>query len=166
MLKSYELFGFMSSALANEILTFAFESEKPTYRAVLQAVAEARKLRPVFLERQAKPERHTLMLGTLTRPNLDVAAGTLLRAWLVKKHQAMLVDFLNALEIPNENGVVEDLPAAVDDAKLKAAVETLLAKHPAEAVAVYLNAFNAMNEANWPNLKTLLEGDARLQLGS
>jgi hypothetical protein len=165
MLKSYELFGFMSSALANEILTFAFESEKPTYRAVLQAVAEARKLRPVFLERQAKTERHTLMLGTLTRPNLDVAAGTLLRIWLVKKHQAMLVDFLNALEIPNENGVVEDLPAAVADAKLKTAIETLLAKHPAEAVAVYLNAFNAMNEANWPNLKTLLEGDARLQLG-
>jgi hypothetical protein len=165
MLKSYELFGFMSSALANEILTFTFESEKPTYRAVLQAVAEARKLRPVFLERQAKTERHALMLGTLTRPNLDVAAGTLLRTWLVKKHQAMLVDFLNALEIPNENGVVEDLPAAVDDAKLKAAVEALLAKHPAEAVAVYLNAFNAMNEANWPNLKTILEGDARLQLG-
>jgi hypothetical protein len=165
MLKSYELFGFMSSALANEILTFTFESEKPTYRAVLQAVAEARKLRPVFLERQAKTERHALMLGTLTRPHLDVAAGTLLRTWLVKKHQAMLVDFLNALEIPNENGVVEDLPAAVDDAKLKAAVDTVLAKHPAEAVAVYLNAFNAMNEANWPNLKTLLEGDTRLQLG-
>jgi hypothetical protein len=165
MLKSYELFGFMSSALATEILSFTFESEKPTYRAVLQAVAEARKLRPVFLERQAKTERHALMLGTLTRPNLDVAAGTLLRTWLVKKHQAMLVDFLNALEIPNENGVVEDLPPTVDDAKLKAAVDTVLAKHPAEAVAVYLNAFNAMNEANWPNLKTLLESDTRLQLG-
>jgi hypothetical protein len=166
MLKSYELFGFMSPALANEILTFAFESEKPTYRAVLQAVADARKLRPVFLERQAKTERHALMLGTLTRPHLDMAAGTLLRAWLVKKHQGMLMDFLAALEIPNENGVVEDLPASVPDEKLKAAVDALLAKHPPEAVAVYLNAFNGMNEANWPNLKSLLEADARLQLGA
>jgi hypothetical protein len=166
MLKSYELFGFMSPALANEILTFAFESEKPTYRAVLQAVADARKLRPVFLERQAKTERHALMLGTLTRPHLDMAAGTLLRAWLVKKHQGMLVDFLTALEIPNENGVVEDLPASVPDAKLKAAVDALLAKHPPEPVAVYLNAFNGMNEAHWPNLKSLLEADARLQLGA
>jgi hypothetical protein len=166
MLKSHELLGFMSPALANEILTFTFESEKPTYRAVLQAVAEARKLRPVFLERQAKTERHATMLGTLSRPTLDIAASTLLRTWLVKKHAAMLVDFLNALEIPNENGVVEDLPAAVEDAKLKTAVDTLLAKHPPEVVAVYLNAFNAMNEANWPNLKTLLEGDTRLQLGA
>jgi hypothetical protein len=33
-------------------------------------------------------------------------------------------------------------------------------------VAVYLNAFNDMNEANWSNLKTLLESDARLQLGA
>jgi hypothetical protein len=166
MLKSHELFGFMSPALANEILTFTFESEKPTYRAVLQAVAEAKKLRPVFLERQAKPERHATMLGTLTRPHLDIAAGTLLRTWLVKKHSAMLVDFLNALGIANENGVVENLPDTVDDAKLKAAVDTLLAKHPPEAVAVYLNAFNGMNEANWPNLKTLLEADTRLQLGA
>lgn len=165
MLKSHELFGFMSPALANEILTFTFESEKPTYRAVLQAVAEAKKLRPVFLERQAKPERHATMLGTLARPHLDIAAGTLLRTWLVKKHSAMLVDFLNALGIANENGVVENLPDSVDDAKLKAAVDTLLAKHPPEAVAVYLNAFNGMNEANWPNLKTLLEADTRLQLG-
>jgi len=166
MLKSHELFGFMSPTLANDILTFTFESEKPTYRAVLQAVADAKKLRPVFLERQAKPERHATMLATLARPNLDIAAGTLLRTWLVKKHQAMLVDFLNALDIANENGVVEDLPKSVNDAKLKAAVDSLLANHPQEAVAVYLNAFNGMNETNWPNLKTLLEGDTRLQLGA
>jgi hypothetical protein len=166
MLKSHELFGFMSPALANEILNFTFESEKPTYRAVLQAVAEAKKLRPVFLERQARSERNATILSSLGRPNGDVAAATLLRTWLVKKHKGMLVDFLNALEIPNEEGVVEDLPKSVEDAKLKTAVDTLLAKHPAEVVAVYLNAFNAMNEANWPNLKTLLESDSRLQLGA
>jgi NADPH-dependent 7-cyano-7-deazaguanine reductase QueF-like protein len=33
-------------------------------------------------------------------------------------------------------------------------------------VAVYLNAFNDMNTANWPNLKALLETDTRLQLGN
>jgi hypothetical protein len=33
-------------------------------------------------------------------------------------------------------------------------------------VAVYLNAFNDMNEAKWANLKTLLESDKRLQLGA
>jgi hypothetical protein len=78
----------------------------------------------------------------------------------------MLADFLNALDIKNEDGVVEDLPKSMDDAKLKSAVEALLGKYPPEAVAVYLNAFNDMNEANWGNLKALLENDSRLQLGA
>jgi NADPH-dependent 7-cyano-7-deazaguanine reductase QueF-like protein len=54
----------------------------------------------------------------------------------------------------------------MDDAKLKSAVETLLAKYPSEAVAVYLNAFNDMNETSWANLKTILESDPRLQFGA
>ena len=95
-----------------------------------------------------------------------MAAGNLIRIWLLKKYKAMLVDFLNALEIKNEDGVVEDLPKSMEDAKLKAAVDNLLGKYPPEAVAVYLNAFNDMNEANWANLKTLLENDSRLQLGA
>ena len=166
MLKSHELFGFMSPALATEIITFTLESDKPTYRATLNAVAEARHLRPVFLERQPKPQRHATMVTTLARPALDLIAGSLMRAWLLKKHKTMLVDFMNALGIKNEEGVVDNLPESMDDAKLKSAIEALLAKYPPETVAVYLNAFNDMNEANWANLKTILESDPRLQLGS
>jgi len=166
MLQSHELLGFMSPALANDILSFIFESDKPAYRATLAAVAEAKHVRPVFLERQPRAARHTAMLSALTKPQLDGAAAAFIRAWLVKKHAAMLVDFLNALGIPHENGVVEDLPGAMDDAKLKAAIEILLGKYSHEVVAVYLNAFNDMNAAGWPNLKTELESDTRLQLGN
>jgi len=156
----------MSPALANDILSFIFETDKPAYRATLAAVAEAKHVRPIFLERQPRDQRHASMLTALTKPQLDAAAGAFIRVWLVQKQKAMLVDFLNALEIKNENGVVEDLPAGVDDAKLKAAVEILLGKYPHETVAVYLNAFNDMNTAGWANLKTLLENDSRLQLGN
>jgi hypothetical protein len=166
MLTSHELFGFMSPALANDILSFTFESDKPAYRATMAAVAEAKRVRPIFLERQPRAERHAAMAASLARPNLDVAAAALLRAWLVKKHAAMLADFLNALEIKNENGVVENLPAAMEDAKLKSAIDVLIAKYPHEVVAVYLNAFNAMNEAGWSNLKTILESEPKLQLGA
>jgi len=105
------------------------------------------------------------MLASLAKPSLEAVAGNLIRTWLVKKYRPMLADFLNALEIKNEDGVVDDLPPSMDDAKLKAAVELLLGKYPHEAVAVYLNAFNDMNEANWANLKSMLEADPRLQLG-
>jgi hypothetical protein len=165
MLTSHELMGFMSPALALEILTYAHEQDKPLYHAVLSAVAEARKLRPVFLERQPRSQRHTMMLATLTRPALELIAGNLLRTWLLKKYKQMLVDYLDALGITHQDGVVEDLPETMDDAKLKTAVESLLAKYPPETVAVYLHAFNDMNEAEWPNLKVMLDSDPRLQLG-
>jgi hypothetical protein len=166
MLKSHELLSFMSPALALEILTYVYESDKQLYRATLNAVAEARKVRPVFMERQPRTQRHTAMLASLSRPTLDVFTANLIRSWLLKKHNPMLVDFLNALAIPHKDGVVEDLPASMDDAKLRQAVDALLAKYPPETVAVYLHAFNDMNEVNWPNLKTMLESDPRLQLGS
>ena len=166
MLTSHELFGFMSPALATEIVAFTHESDKPVYKATLAAVAQARHVRPVFLERQPRTQQHAEMIASLAKPALETAAAGLIRAWLVNKHKAMLVDFLNALGIENKDGVVDDLPAAMDDAKLKSAIETLLAKYPPEAVAVYLNAFNDMNEAHWANLKTLLEADTRLQLGA
>jgi len=165
MLTSHELIGFVSPGLANEILSFAFESDKPTYKAALASVAQARHLRPVFLERQPRAQREATMLATLTRPALDQMAGALIRAWLVKKHKAMLVDFLDAIGIQHKDGVVNELPTTMDDAKLKSAVDVLLGKYPPEVVAVYLNAFNDMNEANWTNLKSMLEADPRLQLG-
>ncbi len=166
MLTSHELIGFMSPALAAEILSYAFEADKPLYRTALNAVAEARKVRPIFMERQPRQERHAAMLTVLSRPAMELIANNLIRNWLVKKQNAMLVQFLDALEIPHKEGVVDNLPATVADDKLKAAVEGLLAKHPPETVAVYLLAFNDMNEANWPNLKALLETDSRLQLGN
>ena len=155
----------MSPTLALEILAYAHESDKPLYRAALNAVAEARKLRPVFLERQPRAQRHATMLATLARPTLDLFTGNLIRNWLLKKHKDMLVDFLDGLGIPHKEGVVEDLPKTIDDAKLHAAVDALLAKYPPEAVAVYLHAFNDMNEVEWPNLKAMLDSDPRLQLG-
>ena len=101
----------------------------------------------------------------LAKPRLDLAASTLIRVWLMKKHTQMLIDFLDALGIDHKAGVVDDLPATIDDSKLKEAIEKLLGKYPREEVAVYLNAFYSMNDVSWLNLKTLLEADPRLQFG-
>jgi hypothetical protein len=90
----------------------------------------------------------------------------ILQSWLLKIQTKMLTDFLDALGIPHENGTVDNLPETIEDAKLTAAVEALLAKYPHEHVAVYLRAFNDLNEANWPNLGAMLDKDARLQLGA
>ncbi len=164
MLKCYELLGFMPASLAQEILEFAYSSDKPLYRSVLAAVAESNRVRPVFLERKPRVQRHGDMISALGRPRMEDAAATLLRGWLLKAENAMLVEFLDALTIPHEKGVVEDFPATVDDEKLKAAVECLLSKHPQEKVTLYLNTIHATSGVTWPNLEAILQNDPRLQI--
>lgn len=166
MLTSHELLGFMSQDLALEIVTYPHEVDKPLYKTTLAAVAEARRLRPVFLERQPRPQRHATMLATLTRPSLEMVTANLIRTWLLKKYNSMLCDFLDALGIQHKEGVVEDLPETMESATLGAAIDTLLGKYPREVVAIYLNAFSDMNAVDWQNLKDLLSSDQRLQLGA
>jgi hypothetical protein len=165
MLSSHELFGFMSPALAARILEHAHDTNKELYRTALCAVAEARKLRPAYFERTPRAARHAEMTAMLARPRLELVAANLVRDWLMKKQTPMLVDFLETLKVPHNQGAVDDLPPAIDDGILKAALEALLAKYPPEEVALYLNAFYSLNDVHWPNLEALLKTEPRLQFG-
>lgn len=166
MLTSHELFGFMSPVLASQILDYAYDNDRDLYKLTVNAVADARKLRPVFFERKPRAERNKDIIAMLTKPRMDLAAANLIRGWLLKQHRDMLIDFLTSLGIEHKEGVVDDLPASVEDAKLKEAVDKLLAKYPHEEVAVYLNAFYSMNETGWLTLKQMLQDEPRLQFGS
>jgi hypothetical protein len=161
-----ELFAAMSPQLAAQILEDLHGADKDLYRLSLNTIAQARKVRPVFLERQSRADRHRTMASALSRNDLQMMASNVLSGWLVKTKSALLTDFLDSLKIKHEKGVVEDLPEKVDDADLHNAVNLLLGKYPPETVALYLHAFYSMNEAHWPNLDALLHEDDRLLLGA
>lgn len=161
---SYEMFAIMPAALGKRILEEMAEEDKPFYRGILDAVAQARKVRIVYLERQPRADRHVFVVSTLARPSMEPTAANLLRTWFLKKQNQLLIDFLDALEIPHEKGVVENLPEKVEDAKVKSAVETLLTKHPPEVVALYLHSFLHLNDVHWHNLEEILFEDHRLEL--
>ncbi|MBI3876968.1 MAG: hypothetical protein HY300_13610 [Verrucomicrobia bacterium] len=163
MLTAHELFGFMPAALSGEILEFSFAQDKPLYKATLNAVAQARKVRPVFLEHQPRAQRHPGMVAALAKPALEAPAQALLQGWLLKNQTPLLRDFLDALGVAHKDGAVENLPDTMDDAKVRAAVDAIAAKHPQPVVAVYLNAFVSMNQTSWPALDEMLKSDARLQ---
>lgn len=165
MLAAHEIFGFMSPALAAEIVEQLHTADKESYRSLLASVAEARHVRPVFLERKPRAEQHKALVESLAKPHLESVAITTLQSWLMKQQTAMLTDFLDRLGLKHDKGVVEELPKEMADDKLRAAVEGLLGKYPHEKVAVYLRAFHDLNQANWPNLAKMLETETRLQLG-
>ena len=165
MFTCHEIFAFMSASLGQELLDEIFNSDKALYRSTLSTVAEARKVRPVFLERQPRPQRQGTMLAVLGTPRFEEAAASLLRTWLLKSQSTLLSEFLDLTEIPHKAGVVEDFPAGIDDAKLKSAIESLLVKFSHQKVAVYLHTFYATSDVRWPNLAASLQEDQRLQLG-
>jgi hypothetical protein len=155
----------MSPALAVRIIEFAHDSNKELYRTVLNTVAQERRLRPAFFERTPRATRHASMAALLARPRLEPLAANLVRDWLMKDKAPMLADFLDGLGVAHQNGAAEEFPATVDEAPLRAAVDKILAKYPAEEVAVYLNAFYSINDIRWPNLEAILKTDPRLQFG-
>ena len=161
---SHDLFAAMPTNLANQILEDMLVEDKPFYRGILDTVAQARKVRLVFLERQPRTERHQTMAATLARPTMEMAASNMLRSWFLKKRSSLLTEFLDGLGIQHEKGVVENLPETVESEKLKATVNSLLEKHPHDVVALYLHSFLYLNEAKWNNLDELLYEDPRLEL--
>lgn len=165
MLKPHEIFARMSPQVAAQLLGFLQEKETRLYKATIDSVAKSRKLRPVFIERRARDERYAWLQTHIGKPQHDGIAAHLLQIWLVGAQPALLCDFLDALGIAHdENGTVEALPSSPPKAQLADAIEALAAKHDPEVIAVYLHAFQAMDEKGWEPLAELLAEDARLRL--
>ena len=163
MLTFHELIGFMSPKMANRILEDTQANNREVYRALVASMAQAQKMRPVFIGRQPKERRHKSFVQMLSRAGSEEHAGNLIRGWLFKEHKDVLTGFLGKLGIEHEEGTVDDLPESISDDALNAAVDLLIEKYDRELVAVYLTAFNASNENRWGNLDALLAEDERLQ---
>ncbi len=167
MLKATDIFEKLPAPTVDGILTHLQGADKPTYRVAIQTLATARKLRPIFVERKPRPERHAWMQAALARPQNEQISANLLQMWLMGSQAPMLCDFLDALGIAHdEQGGIENLPPCPEPEKLRAAVDALLAKYPADAVSVYLHSFQGMDIAGWPPLAEILDHDPRLQLAS
>ncbi len=164
ILTAHEIFSGLAPAEAHELLESLHEANKPAYKGVVQATAARRKLRPVFLERKPRAERHQWMQGVLGQPASEDLALEILQNWLLGPQRAVLSDFLDALEIRHEDGLIDDIPPQPPREKVDAAVEAIAAKHPALAVKVYLNLFQPLDAGAWPDLDALLVIDPRLAL--
>lgn len=165
MLKPHEIFSKLPADVSERLFGFLHESEKPLYRTTIAKLAEQRKLRPVFLERKPRAERHAWLQEALGRKTNDAVAAHLLQIYLVGGNKDMLCDFLDHLGIAHdENGTVQELPPPPEKEKLAGAINILLEKYPPGVVKVYLHAFQALDETGWSSLGEILAEDARLHL--
>ena len=163
--RSSELFAQMSPGLAGEIFAYLQTNARPTYGLAVQALAAARRLRPVFIERKPRAERYAWLQTALGRPASDPIAANLLQTWLTGAQGPMLCDFLDALGIAHDGkGNIDAVPPCPGAEPLCAAVDKLLATYPAETVKVYLHCFLTMDPDHWEPLAEQLATDPRLSL--
>jgi hypothetical protein len=167
IMKSYEIFRECPTESVNEMFAYLQEHEKAVYRAIIQNLAHQRKLRPVFIERKPRAERHEWLHQALSRKPADDVAAQTLQIWLLGAQKDLICEFLDALEIPHDGkGFVDQLPPEPSSEKLDTAVRQLLEHHRAESVTIYLHVFQTMDDAGWKGLEKILATDPRLKVGS
>src|SRR6266540_6001368 len=110
-------------------------------------IAQQKKFRPktVFgldLDRKA---RHLATLGSLPDP---LAARALILYHLAEQ-RPMMGAFLDALEIPHEDGLIQEDAVTPDVSKLAPAVAKLNETYPVEDVSLYLNTLLCQDPATW-----------------
>ncbi len=165
-MKSYTIFQKSDDETVNNFLDWMRNQERGVYRAALRELGALKKLRPQYMQQKPVEEQFAWLKKMLAWKPAETISDHLLQVWLVRKHEAMLVSFLNALGINhNGHGVVEEaLPETLDGEKLKAAVDSLFETYPAGAVSVYLQMFQNQTESGWAELQEILDSDERVTI--
>jgi hypothetical protein len=100
-------------------------------------------------------EKKTRYLVTL--PNVsDAVAARALVNYHLGKQRAMMGDFLDALGVAHEAGLIKDETVVKPETdKLRAAAEQLTVKYPADDVALYLSTLVSQDPETWGELAEL-----------
>jgi hypothetical protein len=167
-MKACELFQSLSPTLGTEIIRYLRSEHKDVYRATVATLAQQRKLRPQFVQKKTGEQQIAWILETLKLRSSEAVGEQLLQVWLMKAQSPMLIQFLEALEIPHDGngGVDGEIPSDFEAARVEAAVSGLLEKFPAESVAVYLHIFQLQQPGGWPAIESVLAAEPRLALGA
>jgi hypothetical protein len=166
--KPHELFKLLDPVIVAELFTTFREEEREIYKSAVASLAQARKLRPIFVQKKPVTEQIAWMHKTLGLRGSDMIAEHLLQVWFMKFQQPLLINFCDGMDIAhNGEGSVEgELPKQLDAEKLRATVESLFGDFNPKIVSLYLHVFNLQTPGGWESLTAALESDDRIKLGN
>lgn len=164
-MKSYTIFQKADDETVTQFLDWMRNQERGVYRAALRELGALKKLRPQFMQQKPLAEQYAWIRKMLCSKPAETIADHLLQVWLIRKHELMLISFLDKLGIAhNGHGVVDVLPEKLDADKLREAVDYLFANYPAGAVSIYLHMFQNQTDEGWPELADILANDERVTI--
>lgn len=151
--------------LRNQILGYIQNDERPAYRAMMNSLAAARKLRPQFVLEKSRAQQQEWLVSQLNLKSNGPVIEQLIQIWLLKSQSQMLITFLNAVGIEHDGkGQVEELPESIEEAKATAGIEALLAAYSPKQVALYLHMFQSQRPGGWEGLTKAIETNGKVSL--
>lgn len=161
--KPHELFRRMSSAEVASVVEAACEDDELPEK-IAGGVLTYQQIPLRRFSKLPEDARLAYVRRTLRDKRATDLCLYVLSAALTRRQADLISSFLEALKLPHDGpSLTTEGEIPVPGPKvLRRAVDALLSVHDARDVALYLRAFAAQPDVNWPVLEELLESDARL----
>lgn len=163
--RSHELFRLLSAAeVSTFVETACGDDELP--EKIAGAVLTYQQIPLKRFSKLPEETRRAYVRRTLRDKRAEDLALYVLSAALTRSHAALISAFLDAVKLPHEGasltteGEIPQPSASV----LAKGVDAVLEKWPARDVSLYLHAFAAQPDVDWPLLEEKLIADDRLSL--
>jgi hypothetical protein len=160
-MKPHQVFARMSQERAFELLTKVKEKLPGVYTQAVGAACVTLKARPQFMMKQSKEKQAQFVRSALSRFAAAPIAEEVLAAYFLEVRRDLLTEWLDALGIEHENGILKnDDPQEPARDALEAAVAKFRGGEGAEDRQLLLEAFAAQSAVTWPALDALLGVEA------
>jgi hypothetical protein len=154
-MRSYQVFASMQPERAVALLRSLNETSPTVVEQAVAAAAFAMKARPVYLKKQPFEKRAHAVRRALARVASDPVAAEVLAVYFLKCRNELLCEWLDALGLKHEEGVLEaDAPEQPAAAELEKKAKAFLAvASDDEDRPLLLAAFAAQDAIDWPALE-------------
>ncbi|MBW2267878.1 MAG: hypothetical protein JRH16_04845 [Deltaproteobacteria bacterium] len=153
-MRSYQIFASMEPERAVSLLRTLNETSPAVVQQAVVAAAIAMKARPVYLQKQPFEKRAQAVRRALARVASDPVAAEVLAVYFLKARTELLCEWLDALGLAHEDGVLEaDAPEQPAAAQLEQHIDTFLAADDDPDRPLLLAAFAAQEAIDWPLLE-------------
>jgi len=156
-MRTNEIFARMSPEVALAFLDEIHKEAPGVEEIALSAAAGAFRLRPVFLRRQPRKRQAEWMRQALARAAMAPVAEELLAEYFLEYHADVLAEFLDALGLEHEKGVLaSSAPECPKPDELAKVIATFRKGQDPERRELLMRAFAAQSSIDWPDLESLL----------
>jgi hypothetical protein len=134
---------------------FWAESPGASKQFLIAALAKARKLREVFVRKSPIERLVNWTAATMTLP--DPIVEEMLKVYLLHEHRAVIISFLELLQIPHSEGMIEESfdYATLTNARVQEAARSLLATADRAGAELYLKYLVLQGEP-WEGIEEIL----------